>query len=150
MDRIIRMSGADAMSRNIVSIALCILAATSVALAGVIRDGSLVAKSNGSDIVVRWTSDSERGVIGYRIERRAGAEGSPFVLLTLPEISPRGDGVFYEFIDNAVFRTMGNAYVYRVTAITSDNSTASYTVTVVHDGVSSVRRTWGSIKAMFR
>jgi len=144
------MSGADAMSRNIVSIALCILAAASIALAGGIKDGSLSAKSNGSEIVVRWTSDSERGVIAYRIERRAGSEGSPFVLLTAPDISPRGDGAFYEFIDNAVFRTMGNAYVYRVTAINADNSIASYTVTVVHEGVSSVRRTWGSIKAMFR
>lgn len=139
------------MSRHIVGIALCILVAASAALAGGIRDGSLSGSSDGVSITIRWTSESEAAVLGYRIERRAGREGSPFILLTSPDIAPRGDGTTYEFVDNAVFRTSdNNAYVYRVTLVTADRSLGSYTTTVLHGGVSSVRRTWGSIKAMFR
>lgn len=137
------------MSRNIVGIALCILAAASIALAGGIKDGSLSAYSNGTNIVVRWSSESEIDVVGYRVERRAGPEGSAFILLTSPQIAPRGDGAFYEFLDNAAYRVMDNIYVYRITAVIPGNRSASYYVTVNHR-VSSVRRTWGSIKAMFR
>lgn len=137
------------MSRHIGGIALCIMIAVSSALAGGIKDGSLSAYSNGTNIVVRWSSDSEADVYGYRIERRAGPEGSPFVLLTTSDIAPRGDGALYEFTDNAAYRVTDNIYVYRVTAVIPGNRSIAYYVTVNHR-VSSVRRTWGSIKAMFR
>lgn len=137
------------MGRLIVGITLCILLAATAALAGGIKDGTLSASSNGTNIVVRWTSETELDVSGYRVERRAGPEGSPFVLLTSPDIAPRGDNAFYEFTDNAAYRTNDNIYVYRVTAVSRSGQSNAYYVTVSHH-VSSVRRTWGSIKAMFR
>jgi hypothetical protein len=137
------------MKRHVVGIALCILIAASAAIAGGIKDGSLSAYSNGTNITVRWTSDSEIDVYGYRVERRAGPEGSPFVALTTSNIPPRGDGSLYEFLDNAAYRVTDNIYVYRVTAVIPGNRSVAYYVTVNHR-VSSVRRTWGSIKAMFR
>lgn len=137
------------MSRHISGIVLCILFAVSSALAAGIKDGSLSAYSNGTNIVVRWSSESESDVYGYRIERRAGPEGSPFVLLTPTDIAPRGPGSLYEFTDNAAYRVTDNIYVYRVTAVIPGNRSIAYYVTVNHR-VSSVRRTWGSIKAMFR
>ena len=137
------------MSRHISGIALCILITASAAFAGGIKDGSLSAYSNGTNIVVRWSSETETDVYGYRIERRAGPEGSPFVQLTGADIAPRGDGSLYEFTDNAAYRVTDNIYVYRVTAVIPGNRSIAYYVTVNHR-VSSVRRTWGSIKAMFR
>ena len=137
------------MKRHVVGIALCILIAASAAIAGGIKDGSLSAYSNGTNIVVRWSSESEGDISGYRVERRAGREGSPFVMLTTSDISPRGPGSLYEFIDNAAYRVTDNVYVYRVTAVMPGSRSIEYYVTVNHS-VSSVRRTWGSIKAMFR
>jgi hypothetical protein len=138
------------MSRHIFGIALCILVAASAALAGGIKDGSLSAYSNGTNIIVRWSSESETDVWGYRVERRAGPEGSPFVQLTSSDIAPRGDGSLYEFVDNAAYRVTDNIYVYRITAIVPGNRSIAYYVTVNHRVSSISKRTWGSIKAMFR
>ena len=132
------------MSRTLLFV-LFISVLVTGAYAGGIKDGTLSAYSNGSSIVVRWISDDEREVRGYIVERRAGADG-PFIQLTDPPIASRGNGASYEFLDNAVFRVNDNLYNYRVTCV--GNSEAYY-VTVIHT-VNSVRRTWGSIKAMFR
>jgi hypothetical protein len=121
-----------------------VLAAGS-AYAGGIRDGSLSAFSNGTNILVRWVSEDESGISGYVVERKAGTDG-PFIRLTEPAILPRGNGSSYEFVDNSAFRTTDNFYQYRITAV---GVNAVYYVSVNHS-VSSVRRTWGSIKAMFR
>ncbi len=116
------------------------------AYAGGIRDGSLSAYSNGSAIVVRWVSDDERDVRGYMVERRTGVDG-PFIQLTDPFLAPQGSGASYEFIDNSVFRANDNLYQYRVTCVGSN--TAPYYVIASYNSTG-VRRTWGSIKAMFR
>jgi hypothetical protein len=123
---------------------ISVLAATAVA--GGIKDGSLSAYSNGSSIVVRWISDDEHDLRGYMVERRAGVDG-PFVQLTDPYLAPRGSGVSYEYIDNSVFRVTDNFYQYRITAV---GSGLTYYVIVDHHVSSVYRRTWGSIKAMFR
>jgi len=133
------------MMRTGFVIALLLLAAASAAIAGGIKDGTLSAYSNGTNIVVRWMSESELDVRGFQVERRAGVDG-PFILLTTPFIPAKGDGTTYEFVDNAAYRINDNLYQYRVTAV---GNGSTYYVTVNHR-VSSVRRTWGSIKAMFR
>jgi hypothetical protein len=133
------------MSRAIAAVLLmCVLAAS--AYAGGIKSETLTAYSNGSSIVVRWVSDDEQGLQGYKIERRADGRGS-FVQLTDSYIVPRGNGSSYEFVDNSVFRVTDSYYVYCVTAVGSASEPCY--VTVRHS-TRGVRRTWGSIKAMFR
>ena len=131
--------------KNLLLLAFVALGTISSAYAGGIKDGTLSAYSNGTTIVVRWISETELDVRGFQVERRAGTDG-PFILLTAPYIPAKGDGSTYEFVDNAAYRVTDNLYQYRITAV-GNNST--YYVTVNHR-VSSVRRTWGSIKAMFR
>jgi hypothetical protein len=70
----------------------------------------------------------------------------PFV--RVGEKSPAGAGTEYSFRDKSVFRTTGNFYQYKVSIVSSAGN-SEYFVSVDHS-VSSVRRTWGSIKAMFR
>jgi hypothetical protein len=134
----------ETMSRALL-VVLFISVMVAGAYAGGIKDGTLSAYSNGSSIVVRWISDDERDVRGYMVERRAGVDGQ-FIQLTDPVLVPRGNGSSYEYIDDAVFRTNDNLYQYRITCV---GNGVTYDVTVNHR-VSSVRRTWGSIKAMFR
>ena len=118
---------------------------SSLAISGAIKDGTLSAFSNGTNIIVRWISEDENGVSGYRVERKAGMSG-PFVVLTDPLITSKGNGYTYEFIDVSAFRGTDQIYQYKITAI---GTNAVYYTTVTHN-VSSVKRTWGSIKAMFR
>lgn len=134
------------MLGRVLLVVLIACGAVSAALAGGIKDGSLSAYSNGTTILVRWISDDENDVRGFMVERRAGTDDRPFVQLTNPYLPCKGSGSSYEFVDNAAFRVTDNLYQYRITAV---GNGSTYYVTVNHR-VSSVRRTWGSIKAMFR
>jgi hypothetical protein len=134
------------MFRTLAPVVVLLILSASVALAGGIRDGSLTAYSNGSTITVRWVSEDETNTTGYVIERKSGNDGA-FIRLTDVSIAPKGSGASYEFVDNTAFRTTDNFYQYRITAVGS--GAEPYYVSVNHN-VSGVRRTWGSIKAMFR
>jgi hypothetical protein len=136
---------ANLMRRGIIGIAATVALAVAVAYAGGILDGTLKASSDGTDILLSWRSGDESGVISYTIDRKAGMNG-PFV--RVGEKSPAGAGTEYSFRDKSVFRTTGNFYQYKVSIVSSAGN-SEYFVSVDHS-VSSVRRTWGSIKAMFR
>ncbi len=116
--------------------------------AGAVRDGSLNGYSNNSVIVIHWQSDDETGVSKVEIERQIGVDGA-FVILH--QIPLKGSNQLYEYIDDSAFRITGNLYNYRI-KVTYANQLQPVIygpISVVHV-VNSVRRTWGSIKAMFR
>ena len=116
--------------------------------AGAIRDGSLNGFSDGNTIVVRWQSADETGVRKVEIERQVGIDG-PFI--TIHEIALKGNEQQYEYVDDSAFRLSGSLYNYRikVTYVNQVQPVIYGPISVSHY-VNSVRRTWGSIKAMFR
>jgi hypothetical protein len=120
-----------------------------LASAGEIRDGSLSANSNGTNITIRWVSENETGVARFEIERKSGVNGS---FISLAPIALRGDNSVYEYLDDSAFRVFTESiYQYQIKVVFLNGSAPVIygPITVRHD-VSSVRRTWGSIKAMFR
>lgn len=103
------------------------------------------ASHDGGHVVLQWQSTDESNVSRYDIERKDGADG---VFRYLDKKSPEGNGSVYVFDDFSAFRTTGSFYQYRVTAyFNNGNPPVPYYTQLT---VSSVRRTWGSIKAMFR
>ena len=131
------------MRRGIIA-GVSVFALVVVAYAGGIVDGTLKAWSEGQDIVITWRSSDESGVTNYLVDRKAGING-PFVRIA--EVPAHGSASEYSFRDKSVFRTTGTFYQYRVTI--GGGTPVEYYVSIDHS-VSSVRRTWGSIKAMFR
>ncbi len=144
-------SHGSAMMLHRFSLAAVFLLWSSVALGEVIQASSLRAQDDGSGVAIRWTSQDETGVVGYYVERKAGGSGT-FIPLVSQAIPVKGNGQNYLFEDETAFRTNGNFYQYRLTPVNSTGQAvgASYYVSIDHNNVSSVRRTWGSIKAMFR
>jgi hypothetical protein len=114
----------------------------------VIRDLP-TAYSNGTDIIVDWRTVQESGVARFEILRRVGTEGE-FLPVGLVN-ARRADNSTYEFIDRQVFKSSGGIYQYQVQVILESGQRLPPTpaVTVSHLS-SAARRTWGSIKAMFR
>jgi hypothetical protein len=139
------------MMRHHIVLAVVFLLFSSVALGEVIQPSSLRAQDDGTGVVVRWTSLDETGVAGYMIERKAGGSGS-FVPLVSQMIPAKGNSQDYKYDDETAFKTTGNFYQYRLTPVNGAGQPVgnSYYVSIDHSNVSSVRRTWGSIKAMFR
>jgi len=66
-----------------------------------------------------------------------------------PVVAPKGNNSFYEFVDQTAFKTTASVYQYRIRIVAQDGTTYSKVMVVSHN-VSSVKRTWGSLKAMFR
>ena len=126
---------------------LVLLCVSSVVIAEVIKSGSLKANSDGANVVVEWVTEDEANVARFEIERRIGTDGN-FVLIA--SLDSRGPST-YQFVDYSAFKKTTTVYQYRIKIVFVDNTSAMYVgpVTVTHT-VSGVRRTWGSIKAMFR
>ncbi len=105
-------------------------------------------RSDGDNIVLEWKTRSETNLLRYEIQRKAGTNGD---FVSLSTVSPKGSNSQYSYIDRSAYKDAESIYVYRLKIIESGSGPASYSneITVSHS-VSSVKRTWGSIKAMFR
>ncbi|MEW6511524.1 MAG: hypothetical protein AB1428_11260 [Bacteroidota bacterium] len=134
--------------RILISSVVVLLLVSAVAVQGAVIKGTPTAYSNGSTIVVRWQSEDETGVIGYEIARKSGA--SDVFMVLAPSLQAKGNNASYEFTDESAFRITDSYYQYRITALYSGGGRSDPYYVVVTHSVSSVRRTWGSIKAMFR
>ncbi|HEV8539152.1 MAG TPA: hypothetical protein VGR15_09580 [Bacteroidota bacterium] len=117
------------------------------AVSEIIKSGSFQASSDGVNVTLRWYTEDEAKVVRFEIERRSGTTSS---FTMIGDLDAKGPSL-YEFVDNSAFQKIVTVYQYRVKVVYSNGVTPTYSsiVTVSHT-VSGVRRTWGSIKAMFR
>ena len=140
------------MLPRITGVAVLLVVFGCTAMSGVIRDGSLSAESQSNGVSIRWTSDNETGVAAYKIERSV-SDGSSGFIIVVERFAAKGSGQAYIFVDETAFRTTDSFYRYRITPVDAYGNQVGpeqYYTSVISSKVSSVRRTWGSIKAMFR
>jgi len=106
-------------------------------------------RSDGENITLEWKTHQEDNVSAFVVERKAGVDGQ-FIMLA--SIEPRGPNSHYSYVDKSAFKSTESLYIYRLKIMDIDPSAPpSYSKEVhVSHSVSSVKRTWGSIKAMFR
>lgn len=104
------------------------------------------AQSQNDNIIVRWKTSDETGVQKFILERSVNQVNE---FTKLAEINPKGNNSVYEYVDASAFKQTGNIYAYRLQVVKNNGSFYVGPITVLHR-VSSVKRTWGSIKAMFR
>ncbi|MCX6149661.1 MAG: hypothetical protein NTX22_03955 [Ignavibacteriales bacterium] len=105
-------------------------------------------RSEGDNIVLEWKTATEESVQNFAIERKA-INSHDFT--TLSYISPKGNNSLYTYTDENVYKATSDIYYYRLAIYEKNNPTPSHSseISVTHNP-SDVRRTWGSIKAMFR
>jgi hypothetical protein len=103
-------------------------------------------RSEGDDVRLEWKTGEEVNLENFKIERKTPQ--SSFVEIST--IEPKGSNSYYTYIDQSAYKSNDMIFVYRLKIVDS-NGQSSYSneVTVSHS-VSGVKRTWGSIKAMFR
>ena len=103
-------------------------------------------RSEGEDIRLEWKTREEVNLQHFKVERKTPQ--SSFVDITT--IEPKGNNSYYTYLDQSAYKTDNMLFVYRLKIIDT-NGQASYSneLSVSHS-VSGVKRTWGSIKAMFR
>lgn len=110
--------------------------------------------SSGTDgITLSWTTSQENGIKDFAVEKASQINGQFYQLDGT--IASTGSGNTYQFTDNELYKTTSSAiFTYRIRADGTDGSVSySSQVTASYNfpGLSGVaKRTWGSIKAMFR
>ena len=135
-------------SRILTGFLLLLALGVGTVLSAVIR-GKPTAQSNGSSITVHWESLDETGVQRYEVLRRSGGSLDYVLIGTVAEL--KGNNSAYEFVDNNVFKTTDGVYRYKIRVINGQNpAPESEPTDPVSHFTSAAKRTWGSIKAMFR
>ncbi|OGU46119.1 MAG: hypothetical protein A2000_11875 [Ignavibacteria bacterium GWB2_36_8] len=110
------------------------------------------ASSEGDDIKVEWETGDENNVQNFIIERNnyESSLGSSQSFLEIKSIQPKGSNSYYSFLDESLFKTNDYVFQYRLKIVDMDG-TITYSNTIsVTPKISGLKRTWGSIKAMFR
>lgn len=105
-------------------------------------------RGSGDAIILQWTTLREEGVTSFEVQRR-GPESPVFVRIGTVEL--KGSGNRYTYVDNSAFNkaTERKEYSYRIKGITRTGNIYSQLMTINHE-VSSVRKSWGMIKELFR
>jgi hypothetical protein len=105
------------------------------------------ARSESDDVRLEWQTGEEKNLQNFIIERKTPQSS----YTEIGSVAPKGDNSFYTFTDQNAYKTNDMIFVYRL-KIVDHNSVSTYSadVTVSHSVSSVYKRTWGSIKAMFR
>ncbi len=103
-----------------------------------------------NEAVVSWQMRLEPGVTAYRIERKAAVSGSD-QFMPVKDIAPHGVGRLYTWRDTDLHKDASSDLVeYRVSAVFSDGSTQTLFTQQLNYTATAIRRTWGSLKALFQ
>jgi len=107
-------------------------------------------------ILIQWTTGQEDGIRDFAVEKASQLDGQFYQVDGT--ISPKGGGSTYQYLDQAIYKTStSSVFKYRIRVDGTDGSTSyssedgitvSYNFSQNLSGVA--KRTWGSIKAMFR
>jgi len=133
---------------------LGVLLAASLAAAVEVSVEYLSARSDGRSITIEWKPAVERDVLRYDIER--SSDNRTWTLVA--SLDPKGSGTVYRYVDSDFLGkgsgndpgTAAKVYYYRLRIVGSDNSITYTSSTAVTHNLSTVRRTWGMIKEMFK
>jgi hypothetical protein len=105
------------------------------------------AKSEGGDIVLEWQTAQETNLKEFIVQRRT--LNSKYI--DLAKVNPKGDNSLYTYRDESAYKTTDAFFIYRLKIVDTDGSNPHYSAEVsISHNISSVKRTWGSIKALFR
>jgi hypothetical protein len=104
------------------------------------------ARSENDNIKLEWKTQDEINLKHFVIERKN--PNGPFV--ELATLQPKGENSYYYYIDESAYKTTDLVFIYRLKIVENDNKVSLSSEVTVSHSISGVKRTWGSIKAMFR
>ncbi len=108
---------------------------------------SVSADPAGGAIIVKWSTTDESGIVSFDIYRRAGGQGD---FIKIGAVPARGVASDYVYADHSVFKVEDGRYEYKLRVMLSAAPPVDTKVAEISFLSSTARRTWGSIKAMFR
>jgi hypothetical protein len=137
--------------KAILVLLLSVFAAGQLFAGVVIKDNSLGATPGFNGIRVVWQTVNETNVARFEIWRASiSAQGSVGEFGFAGSVDLHGVGREYDFTDQVPFKATSNLFAYKVRIVFLDGSSADSEVVRTLALSSTAKKTWGSIKAMFR
>jgi len=135
------------MKKTIYISAILVLLCT----AGIIYASTVIqyftARSESDAILLEWKTGVEDNLNHFEIERSAGNQNN---FISIGRLNSIGNNSYYYYRDEVGAMMNNTIYYYRIKLVDNNGgSVYTSTITVTHI-ISSVRDTWGSIKAIFR
>jgi len=104
------------------------------------------ARSENENVAINWQTAEENNISEFVIERKA----SNSIFMEIGRVEAKGDNSLYSFIDQNAYKSNDVIFIYRL-KINGNDNTYSYSNEITVSHTTSVgKRTWGSIKALFR
>lgn len=117
-------------------------------MAGQVRLSTFEIQEEGNDFRVSWTTEIEDEVRQFELMRKSPNSNDLFVRVhTAPA---HGTGRAYGFLDSQVFKSGSDKLDYRLEAVYFNGVREAVRTESVNYTSTAVRRTWGSLKAMFQ
>ncbi len=103
----------------------------------------------GSEFLLTWETDVEQELRAFEVQRKTAFSGGQFVVVK--EYEPHGTARQYLFTDDQVFKSADTQDIvdYRLVAVYQSGAREILASKSVNYTSTALRRTWGSIKAMF-
>ena len=118
---------------------------TTVVLAGTFLE-YFQGRSEGEDIRLEWKTREEVNLKNFKVERKTPQ--SEFV--EIATLQPKGNNSYYSYLDQSAYKMQSILFTYRIKILDNDGQVSYSNEVSVSHSISGVKRTWGSIKAMFR
>ena len=119
-------------------------------LAATVFAGAIVNSFSVSNLVdniqIEWSTGQETNLKDFVIQRKTYQSN----YTDIATIQPKGSNSSYSYIDRAAYKTNDVLYIYRLKIEDNDGSVSYLDQQSISHSISAVKRTWGSIKAMFR
>lgn len=119
-----------------------------VALAQSVRLGEWRVEKERAQVKLVWQTVTEAGVQGFEVRRRAPTSGSEF--FSLGEVRSHGAGRTYDFTDDDLYKNAQAMAQYQVWVVFTNGVRQPLFTAEVNYTSTGLRRTWGSLKAMFQ
>ena len=103
-------------------------------------------RSEGDDAVIEWKTSQENNIKNFVIERR----GPKSAFTEIKTLDPKGDNSVYTFRDQSIYKQNDYIFIYRIKIVDNTGLATYSNEASVSLSISGIKKTWGSIKAMFR
>jgi hypothetical protein len=104
------------------------------------------ARSESDDVKLEWKTVEENNVSHFSILRKTPQ--SPYI--EIASVQPKGNNSYYTYVDQNAYKANDILFTYQIKIVDKNGQVASIEEASVSHNISGVKRTWGSIKAMFR
>lgn len=101
-----------------------------------------------NDMVVTWEATAEEGMDRYELQRKTRFTNNQYIVVS--DVEPHGADKQYRLIDDQVYKSSSERVDYRLEAVFENGVRKELAAQSISYTPTAVRRTWGSIKAMFQ